>query len=60
MAVTHAIEFGAGDVDVVILDDLFAAGKVLPDLLQQMPVRNFLLFIYLFLRFKDMNSGWVN
>ena len=38
MAVTHAIDFGAGDVDVVILDDLFAAGKVLPDLLQQMPV----------------------
>ena len=52
MAVTHAIDFGAGDVDVVILDDLFAAGKVLPDLLQQMPVRNFLLFIYLFLRLR--------
>jgi hypothetical protein len=60
LAVTHAINFGAGNVDVVILDNLFAAGKVLPDLLQQMPVRNFHLYIWLFIRCKDMNSGWVN
>jgi hypothetical protein len=44
LAITHAIDFGAGDVDAVILDDLFTAGKFLPDLLQQMTVR---VFIYI-------------
>ena len=61
LAITHAIDFGAGDVDVVILHDLFTARKVLPDLLLQMPVRVLIyliihLFIHSFIHFKDMGD----
>ena len=55
LSITHTIDFGAGDVDVVVLDDLVAAGKVLENLLQQLPVRIVILsFVH---SFKDMNSG---